>query len=130
MNEPLDVRDNAWIDAFAVFRKANLYAWAVYNNAIAEADAKVAHGKVWAYAYATFYDKYGRAPYSWELDRENIFSAARAILEKARTEAYAKANAVRENAVAAARAILEKARADADVVYEKVLAEAEKINGT
>jgi hypothetical protein len=30
MNEPLDVRDKAWIDAFTVFRKANLDAWAVY----------------------------------------------------------------------------------------------------
>ena len=117
MNEPLDVRENAWIDAFTVFRKANLDAWAVYNNAIADADTDASSGKVYAYARTLYRD-------CAVFDVRAIYKKARAIFEKAKAEAYAKANAVRDNVVAEARVILEKARANAD--YEKALAEAEK----
>ena len=106
MNEPLDVRANAWIDAFAVFRKVNLDAWAVYNNAIAEADADASPVNIDACA-RYLYVCYGH-------DVRAILEKARADVEKARADAYAKANAVRENAIAEARAILEKALAYAE----------------
>lgn len=106
MGDPLDVRANAWIDAFAVFRKVNLDAWAVYNNAIAEAEADASPVNVDACA-RYWYGTYGG-------DVRNILEKARADVEKARADAYAKANAVRENAIAEARAILEKALAYAE----------------
>ena len=112
MGDPLAVRDNAWIDAFAVFRKANLDAWAVYNNAIANASSNAILANDRAIHEKDRFDAI------WQ---DTAYSNA--ILANVRVDAYAMANVVRDKAIAEVRAILEKARADADAdadaVYEK-----------
>ena len=119
MYDPLAVRDKAWIDAFAVFRKFKDDAWVAYNNANANANANASPEKAWGYACAILRDKYGRDSDSWIVNRAKILAEATAFFEKVRADTCAKANADRDNAIANAWAILEKARANADAVYEK-----------
>lgn len=115
MGDPLAVRDNAWIDAFAAFRKANLDAWAVYNNAIANASSNAILANDRAIHEKDRFDAIWQdTAYS-----NAILANARVVHENVRVDAYAMANVVRDKAIAEVRAILEKARADADAVYEK-----------
>ena len=141
MNEPLDVRANAWIDAFAVFRKVNLDAWAVYNNAIAEAKAvrdkaiKVIAQTVYDEAHADYEQAEYLAAYKKANDRdeaetfyEETIAEAKNIFDKAveTVPVFIKALAVRDKAESEAKTDCDKAidEAMATVVYHKACAEA------